>query len=100
MPDDDLAADMYELAMDVLEDAGYEHYEISNWAMSGYRSRHNLAYWLNRPYLGCRSWCTLFDVGQTFRQPQVASSICRNDVGCLRREWRVGTVDNWKVTWQ
>ena len=52
MPDDDLAADMYELAMDVLEDAGYEHYEISNWAMSGYRSRHNLAYWLNRPYLG------------------------------------------------
>ena len=52
MPDDDLAADMYELAIDVLEDAGYEHYEISNWAMSGYRSRHNLAYWLNLPYLG------------------------------------------------
>ena len=51
-PDDDLAADMYELAMDILHVAGYEHYEISNWAKHGYRSRHNLAYWLNTPYLG------------------------------------------------
>lgn len=51
-PDDDLAADMYEMAMDALDDAGFEHYEISNWAKPGYRSRHNLAYWLNQPYLG------------------------------------------------
>ena len=51
-PSDDLAADMYELAMDLLGDAGYEHYEISNWAKPGYRSQHNLAYWLNKPYLG------------------------------------------------
>lgn len=51
-PDDDLAADMFENAMDALDAAGYEHYEISNWALPGYRSKHNLAYWLNRPYLG------------------------------------------------
>ena len=51
-PDDDLAADMYEMAMDYLSDAGYEQYEISNWAKPGCRSRHNLAYWLNQPYLG------------------------------------------------
>ncbi len=51
-PDDDLAADMYETAMDTLDAAGYEHYEISNWALPGYRSKHNLAYWLNAPYLG------------------------------------------------
>jgi len=51
-PDDDLAADMYEMAMDYLCEAGYEHYEISNWAKPGFRSRHNLAYWLNQPYLG------------------------------------------------
>jgi len=56
-PDDDLAADMYEWAETVLEDAGYQHYEISNW---GKRlgegkiasSRHNLQYWRNLPYLG------------------------------------------------
>ena len=51
-PDDDLAAEMYEIAIDRLDQAGYEHYEISNWARPGYRSKHNLAYWLNRSYLG------------------------------------------------
>ena len=51
-PDDDLAADMYEAAMDALDAAGYEHYEISNWCLPGHRSRHNLGYWKNRPYLG------------------------------------------------
>ena len=54
--DQDLQADMYELAMDMLADAGYEHYEISNWAKiedgQDYRCRHNLQYWLNDPYIG------------------------------------------------
>jgi oxygen-independent coproporphyrinogen III oxidase len=51
-PDDDLAADMYELATDTLEAAGYEQYEISNWAKPGYECRHNLQYWRNLPYPG------------------------------------------------
>lgn len=51
-PDDDLAADMYEMASDVLEAAGYEQYEISNWAKPGYECRHNLQYWRNLPYPG------------------------------------------------
>ena len=51
-PSDDLAADMYEMAIDMLAQAGYEHYEISNWAKPGFRSRHNSSYWLNLPYLG------------------------------------------------
>ena len=51
-PSDDVAADMYEIAMDVLDQSGYEHYEISNWAKPGFRSKHNSAYWLNLPYLG------------------------------------------------
>ena len=51
-PDADLAADMYEMAQEVMEGAGYRHYEISNWAKSGYPSRHNLIYWRNEPYLG------------------------------------------------
>ena len=51
-PDDDLAADMYEMAMDYLCEAGYEHYEISNWCKPGHQSLHNLAYWLNQPYVG------------------------------------------------
>jgi oxygen-independent coproporphyrinogen-3 oxidase len=51
-PDADLAADMYLWAEDVLAAAGYQHYEISNWALPGRQCRHNLAYWLNEPYLG------------------------------------------------
>ncbi|MBI2909762.1 MAG: radical SAM family heme chaperone HemW [Chloroflexi bacterium] len=51
-PDPDLAADMYLLAEDRLEAAGYEHYEISNWARPGMACRHNLSCWRNEPYLG------------------------------------------------
>lgn len=51
-PDADLAADMYLWAEDALAAAGYQHYEISNWALPGRHCRHNLAYWLNEAYLG------------------------------------------------
>jgi oxygen-independent coproporphyrinogen-3 oxidase len=51
-PDSDLAADMYELAVEKLHSAGLVHYEISNFAKRGYESRHNLTYWHNDPYLG------------------------------------------------
>lgn len=51
-PDDDLAADMYELASDLLGADGFEQYEISNWARPGHQCRHNLQYWHNDPYVG------------------------------------------------
>jgi putative oxygen-independent coproporphyrinogen III oxidase len=63
-PDDDLAADMYELADGLLAAAGYEWYEVSNWARGSsqpvdnlldgaeHRSRHNLAYWQGHDWWG------------------------------------------------
>jgi oxygen-independent coproporphyrinogen-3 oxidase len=51
-PDDDVAADQYELARTLLAQAGYRHYEISNWAQPGMACRHNLTYWRNQEYLG------------------------------------------------
>ena len=51
-PDPDLAADMYDHARVALADAGYRHYEISNWSRDGRESEHNLAYWRNRQWLG------------------------------------------------
>jgi oxygen-independent coproporphyrinogen-3 oxidase len=51
-PDLDLAAEMYSWAERSLDKAGYEHYEISNWARTGYECQHNITYWRNRPYLG------------------------------------------------
>ncbi|GAC1397173.1 MAG: radical SAM family heme chaperone HemW [Ktedonobacteraceae bacterium] len=50
--DEDLCADMYEYADERLHAAGYENYEISNWALPGHHSRHNLTYWQNLPYIG------------------------------------------------
>ena len=51
-PDADLQAEMFETACRVLGEAGYGHYEISNWARPGYECRHNLGYWEQRPYVG------------------------------------------------
>lgn len=51
-PDPDLQADMFMLACEVLGEAGYGHYEVSNWARPGYECQHNLGYWERRPYLG------------------------------------------------
>ena len=51
-PDDDLAAEQYELASEVLAAAGYQQYEISNWALPGQACRHNLQYWRNLDWLG------------------------------------------------
>jgi oxygen-independent coproporphyrinogen-3 oxidase len=51
--DDDVVADFYELAIDRLAGAGWEHYEIANWAReAGYRSIHNQLYWRNAHYYG------------------------------------------------
>jgi len=43
---------MYRILVEKLQAAGYEHYEISNFAVPGYRSRHNSSYWDDTPYLG------------------------------------------------
>jgi oxygen-independent coproporphyrinogen-3 oxidase len=51
-PDDDLAAGMYETAHDMLTHAGFEHYEISNFAREGSQCRHNRIYWADEEYLG------------------------------------------------
>jgi putative oxygen-independent coproporphyrinogen III oxidase len=52
LPDDDTLADMYLVICSLLRDAGYIHYEISNFAKPGFESRHNLKYWRLEPYLG------------------------------------------------
>ena len=52
LPDDDLQADMYLYTAARLAEAGYPQYEISNFAKPGRHSRHNLRYWLTRPYIG------------------------------------------------
>src|SRR5262249_30872385 len=52
VPDEDLTADLYEVACDRLSACGIQQYEISNFARPGCESKHNLKYWTRQPYLG------------------------------------------------
>ncbi len=52
LPDEDAECDMYYLAARLLKEAGYLHYEISNYAKEGCESRHNLKYWRVKEYIG------------------------------------------------
>jgi oxygen-independent coproporphyrinogen-3 oxidase len=52
LPDEDEQASMYDRARRMIGDAGYGHYEVSNYALPGYHSRYNLASWMREPYLG------------------------------------------------
>jgi oxygen-independent coproporphyrinogen-3 oxidase len=61
VPSEDAMAESYEFACERLARAGYEHYEISNWALPGFRSRHNLKYWRREPYLGFGAGAHSFD---------------------------------------
>lgn len=52
LPDSDMQADMYLKAIETLKAAGFEHYEISNFSLPNFNSRHNLNYWKNNTYYG------------------------------------------------
>ena len=57
--DDNLA--QFKILINTLKEAGYKHYEISNFALAGYESRHNSSYWHDVPYLGCGAAAHSYD---------------------------------------
>jgi oxygen-independent coproporphyrinogen-3 oxidase len=76
--DDDIAADMYEHAMELLARAGYGQYEISNWALPGHECRHNLTYWRNLPYIGLGAGAHSCFAGHRFAETRpIAGYIAR-----------------------
>jgi oxygen-independent coproporphyrinogen-3 oxidase len=73
-PDPDLAAEQYEHAGHIMAERGFEHYEISNWALSPYECRHNMTYWRNQEYLGLGAGAYGHANGRRYglvRQPRV-----------------------------
>jgi len=88
-PDDDAAAERYEDLANLLAAAGYQHYEVSNWALPGYASRHNQGYWVRRPYLGLGPGAHSFDGRERWRNEEgVTRYYERLEAGSLPREDR------------
>jgi oxygen-independent coproporphyrinogen-3 oxidase len=64
LPDEDEVAEMYYTAIDILTEGGYEHYEISNFALPGLLCRHNLNYWDRGEYIGIGAGAHSFLAGR------------------------------------
>jgi oxygen-independent coproporphyrinogen III oxidase len=60
-PDERGGLVQFELLMDMAAERGFQHYEISNFCLPGYYSRHNTSYWLRKPYLGIGPSANSFD---------------------------------------
>lgn len=67
--DEEVSLQMYEYLMDALKEAGYEHYEISNFSLPGMQSRHNSSYWHGIPYLGVGAGAHSYDEHNRFYHP-------------------------------
>lgn len=77
-PDDDAGADLYELAIDLLGDAGWTHYEVANWSREpGLGSRHNRLYWRNGDYLGIGAGAHGHVAGERWMNHPLPSTYCR-----------------------
>ncbi len=75
-PDDDAVAALYEKCCDFLKTAGFVHYEISNFAKPGYKSRHNTKYWLLDDYLGIGAAAHSFINGKRFYYNRSVRDFC------------------------
>ncbi len=70
--DEDTLNRMYDLLCDRLEQAGYEHYEVSNFALPGFRSRHNSSYWADESYIGLGAGAHSYDARLRIRSWNVS----------------------------
>ena len=70
LPDEDEVCDLYLYAAEYLEAEGYEQYEISNFSLKGFKSRHNLKYWHSEEYLGIGPSAHSFLNGERFYYPR------------------------------
>lgn len=76
-PDDDATADLYEAAIARLDDAGWTHYEVANWAASpALESRHNRIYWRNGDYIGAGAGSHGFLGGVRWMNHQLPAAFC------------------------
>lgn len=93
-PSDDLTADMYEATIDRLEEAGYDHYEISSWGKPGHHSQHNRIYWLNEPFLGLGAGA---HGAAPLANGRMVRYWCVNKVSDYIKQVRSGSCETWPL---
>lgn len=79
LPDEDTVCDFYEQAADLLAQAGFQQYEISNFAQPGFESHHNLKYWNALEYLGLGASAHSFLGGNRFFYPRDLAAFLHGD---------------------
>ncbi len=96
----DFEAELYLMTHEKLEQAGFEHYEVSNFARPGFRSVHNQVYWEGKPYLGLGPSAHSFD-GVARRFANVADlheyeRRVASGESCIEREWQNSEREQWE----
>ena len=88
--DEDNSYNMYNILTDRLKDAGYEHYEISNFAIKGFHSRHNSSYWEGIPYIGIGASAHSYDIyTRQWNVSDVETYINSIENGCIPMEFEL-----------
>lgn len=87
LPDSDMQADMYLQAVETLKNNGFKHYEISNFAISGFESKHNLNYWNNNYYYGFGCGASGYEKGKRYTNQSNLNKYIKNP---LEREFEEG----------
>jgi len=77
LPHEDIQLEMYETTIRMLKDAGYQHYEISNFAKPGMESQHNINYWNNGDYIGVGAGASSYLNGERFKNTNLPSNYIR-----------------------
>ena len=77
LPHEDIQLEMYKTTIQILEDAGYSQYEISNFSKPGMESQHNINYWNNGEYLGVGAGASSYLNGERFKNTNLPSIYIR-----------------------
>lgn len=98
--DEELSLTMYTLLMDKVANAGWEHYEISNFATPGYRAKHNSGYWKGMFYLGCGPSAHSYDgTSRTWNAKDIDRYITQNgDTRSLQEKEIITQTMRWDET--
>ncbi|MCD7835229.1 MAG: radical SAM family heme chaperone HemW [Lachnospiraceae bacterium] len=86
IPDEDCDREMYEETVRLLREAGYERYEISNYAKEGFRCRHNCGYWQRRDYIGFGTGAASLHKNKRFKNCSDIGRYIENPCGCREEE--------------